>query len=79
MVLLGLPFFLAQMTILWHHVTGSPMETSSKTPSLTSRSSQALMSSCQFSGTGIGEWWVVVVAFGSIISLMGGPSINGRL
>ncbi len=36
---LGLPFFLAQITMRWHHVTGSPMGTGSRTPSLTSRSS----------------------------------------
>ena len=54
-VLLGVPFFLAQMTIRWHHVTGSPIGTGSSTPSLTSLSRPALTSSCQWRGTGMGE------------------------
>ena len=71
-VLLGVPFCLAQITMRWHHVTGSP------TPSLTSLSRPALTVSCQWRGTGIGEWCAVGVAFGSIISLIGGLSIRGR-
>ena len=54
-VLLGVPFFLAHMTIRWHHVTGSPIGTGSSTPSLTSLSRPALTLSCQWRGTGIGE------------------------
>ena len=67
------------LTSLWHHVTGSPLGTGSMTPSLTSLSSPALTSSCQCNGTGMGEWWAVVVALGSIISFMGGPSIKIRI
>ena len=37
-----------------HHVTGSPTGTSSSTPSEMSWSRPALISSCQWSGTGIG-------------------------
>ena len=77
MVCLGVPFYLAQMTMRWHHVTGSPIGTSSKTPSLTSRSRPALTASCQCKGTGMGEWWAVGMASGSIISLIGGLSIRG--
>ena len=79
MVLLGLPFFLTQMTILWQHVTGPPMGTGSKTPSLTTLLSQALTSPGQCSGMGMGEWWENGVTLESIINLMGGPSINGRI
>ena len=50
----GFPFFFAHTTMRWHHVTGSPTGTGSSTPSLTSRSSPALTSSCQWIGTGIG-------------------------
>ena len=54
-VLLGVSFFLAQMTMRWHHVTGSSIGTGSSTPSLTSLSRPALTSSCQWRGTGMGE------------------------
>ena len=54
-VLLGVPFFFAQMTMRWHHVTGSPIGTGSSTPNLTSLSRPALTSSCQWRGTGMGE------------------------
>ena len=54
-VLLGVPFFLAQMTFQWHHVTGSPIGMGSSTPSFTTPSRPALTSSCQCRGTGMGE------------------------
>ena len=60
MVHLGVPFCLAQMTMRWHHVTGSPIGTGSKTPSLTSRSRPTLTASCQCKGTGMGECTDVV-------------------
>jgi len=53
-VRLGLPDFLGQMDILWHHVTGVPIGTGSMTPRQTSRSRPAFTSSCQWTGTGIG-------------------------
>ena len=52
-VRLGWPFFFAQMTMRWHHVTDSPTGTGSITPSKTSWSSPVLTSSCQWSGTSI--------------------------
>ena len=72
------PFFLAHVTMRWHHVTGSPTGTCSRTPSLTSRSRPSFTSSCQWRGTGIGEWWAVGTALGSIIRRRGGPSMRGR-
>ena len=77
-VLRGFPFFFGQTTILWHHVTGSPIGTGSITPRRTSWSSPDLISSCQWSGTGRGLWWATGVASGSTINCMGGLSIMGR-
>ena len=37
----------------------------------------ALTASCQWRGTGMGEWCATGVAFGLIISLIGGLSISG--
>ena len=45
---------MAHTTMWWHHVTGPPTGTGSRTPSDMSWSSPALTSSCQLSGTGIG-------------------------
>ena len=69
--------FLAQITIWWHQVTGSPIGTCSSIPSQTSLSIPAFTSSCQWMGTGTGEWYAESSVFGSIINLIGGPSIMG--
>ena len=69
--------FLAQITIWWHQVTGSPIGTCSSIPSQTSLSSPAFKSSCQWMGSGTGEWYAESSVFGSIINLIGGPSIMG--
>ena len=37
----------------------------------------ALTSSCQYTGTGTGVWWVTGAASGSTMSLSGGPCIMG--
>ena len=58
-VLRGLPFFLAQMTMRWHHLTGSPTGTGSRMPNSTSRSRPALTSSCQWRG----DWDRVVMCY----------------
>lgn len=79
MVRLREPFFLEQITIRWHQVTGSPNGTCSSTPSQTSLSRPAFTSYCQCRGTGMGEWWAVGVACLSIMSLRGGPRIRGRV
>ena len=76
-ILQGLPFFFAHKTIRWHHVMGSPMGTTSMTPRQTSLSRSALISFCQWISTGIGKWYAVGLAAGSIINFMGGPSIMG--
>ena len=59
-------------------MTGTLIGTGSSTPNLTSQSKLALTASCQWSGTGMGEWWAVGVAFRSMISLIGGLSISGK-
>ncbi len=79
MVLGDFPVFLAQITMRCNHVTGSPIGTGSRTPNLTSLSRPILTSLCQWWGTGIGEWWAVGVPCGSIISLIGGPSMRGNV
>ena len=49
------------------------------TPNLTSLSSPAFTSSGQWSGTGMGVWFAVGVAEGSIVKRMGGSSMRGRV
>ena len=70
-------FFFAQMTILWHHVMGSPIGTSSITANHIAWSSPVLTSSWQCSGAGMGVWWVASAALGSIIRHRGFVSIMG--
>lgn len=74
-----LPSFFAHITILWHHVTGSPMGRCSISPSRTSWSSHALTSSCQCIGKGTGEWRATGLASGATIRRIGGPLISGRV
>ena len=76
-VRLGVPSFLAQTTILWHQVTGSPMGTGSSTPRDTSLFNPAFTSSHQWMGTGIALWWATGWASGSTIILIHGESIMG--
>ena len=74
----GVSFCLVQITMQWHQVTGSPIGTGSRTFSLTFLSRLALTAFCQWTGTGMGEWYSVGVTSGLIISLIGGLSIRGR-
>lgn len=74
-----LRFFFAHITILWHHVTGSPMGAGYITPSRTSWSCPALTSSCQCIWTGTGDWWATGLASGSTIRRIVGPLISGRV
>ena len=48
------PFSMGASVCRWHHVTGAPIGTCSRTPSRTSLSKPALTSSCQCNGTGMG-------------------------
>ena len=50
----GFAIFLAQITMRWHQITGSPTGTGSRTPNETSWSRPACTSLCQWSGTGMG-------------------------
>ena len=58
-------------------VTGSSIGTCSSIPSQTSLPSPAFTSSFQWMGTGTGEWCAESSVFGSIINVIGGPSIMG--
>ncbi len=71
-VFLSDPFFLVQMTMRWHQVSGVPRGTCSMTPSLTSRSRPAFTSSCQWMGMAMGVWQGLGMAVGSMLRLRGG-------
>ena len=72
------PFFLVQITILWHQVSGVPRGTCSRTPRWISLSKPVFTSSCQCSGIAIGVWQGLGVADESMFRLSNGPDIIGR-
>lgn len=74
----GFPFFFVQITIQWHHVTGSSTGTGSRTPRWIFWIRPAFTSYCQWSGMGMGVWWATGFAVSSIISSSRGPTMRER-
>ena len=76
-VRLGSPFFLHVITILVHHVSGTPGGTRSKIPLFTSASIPLATFSLQCNGTAAGLWTRCGTASGFVCILMGGPCVSG--